>query len=86
MLKYYKLCIIQYCLLVNDYVTYVRYIQTDDLYHYIGYLYCNTLEYIQNINYTEIRKEEYDNSENKLYYKGKQYLYANMKFSNVNKK
>lgn len=33
-------------------------VDTDDIYHTIGYLYCNSLEHIERIDYKKLESEE----------------------------
>lgn len=84
MFKCYKLCIKQFNVFLNDYLCYVRYLETNDLYHFIGYLYCNSLEYIESISYVEITKEEYDTGINKVHYKGNTFIYDKIKPVGIN--
>lgn len=72
--KYYNIFIRQYSIIYNDYVVYVDYIKTKDIYHWIGYKYCTTIEEIKRIDYLEITKEQYDKGKRKTYYKGKEVL------------
>lgn len=53
-MKKYKLLIRKYSLLRNCYVVYVEIIETNDIYHEIGKIYCNTLADIRRIDYFEV--------------------------------
>ena len=44
--------------MANDYVRTEKTVTTNDIYHEIGWLICNSLEEIRNIRYYEIKKEE----------------------------
>ena len=59
-MKTYKLFIRKYDIGVNDYVVVERIIKTDDLYHEIGKIYCQSIEEIKRIDYKELKtnKEE----------------------------
>lgn len=54
-MKKYKLFICQYNIMVNDYVTYEKIVETNDIYHEIGYLYCNEIAHIKRIDYMELK-------------------------------
>lgn len=51
----YKLFIRKYDIRVNDYVVVERIIKTDDLYHEIGKIYCQSIEDIKRIDYKELK-------------------------------
>lgn len=57
-MKKYKLFIRVYDFYLNDYTTKERSIETDDIYHTIGYIYCTTLEHIKRIDYIEVKDEK----------------------------
>lgn len=69
-MKYYKLIIKVYSIFHNDYITKVKCIQTDDIYHYIGWLYCNTLEDIKRVDYQDITFDYYSKFKEYYYYNG----------------
>lgn len=50
----YKLWIRKYSLFKNDYVVEEKIVETNDIYHEIGYIYCTTLEDIKRIDYKEL--------------------------------
>lgn len=55
-MKTYKLFIRQYNIMKNDYVTYEKIVNTNDIYHEIGYLYCTELQHIKRIDYIELKE------------------------------
>lgn len=56
-MKQYKLFINKYNFFKNDYEVIEEIIETNDIYHEIGYIYCTTLEDIKRIDYYEIKSE-----------------------------
>lgn len=50
----YKLFIRKYNIEINDYETIEKIIETYDIYHEIGYIYCTTIEHIKRIDYCKI--------------------------------
>ncbi len=54
-IKKYKLFIRKYNIMVNDYVVEERIVETYDIYHTIGYIYCTTFEHIKRIDYFEVK-------------------------------
>ena len=50
-MKKYKLWIRKYNMLKNDYEVIEQVVVTNDIYHEIGYIYCNTIEDIKRIDY-----------------------------------
>jgi len=54
-MKTYKLFIRKYDILINDYIVEVRIVNTTDIYHTIGYIYCTTIVDIKRIDYFEIK-------------------------------
>ena len=46
---YYK----KFCIIARDYIPYIKVVYTNDVYHEIGKMICNSLEEIRNIRYTE---------------------------------
>lgn len=52
-MKRYNIYYQQYNIIVNDYISYIRVVETNDVYHIIGEMICNSLEAIKNIRYTE---------------------------------
>lgn len=54
-MKKYKLYIRKYNLFKNDYITEEKIVETNDLYHEIGYLYCTSIEHIKRIDYVELK-------------------------------
>ncbi len=57
-MRTYKLFIRKYNLFKNDYEVIEKIVETNDIYHEIGYIYCTTLEEIKRIDYTEIKEGE----------------------------
>ena len=55
-MKKYKLYIRKYNIMLNDYTTIEKVVETDDIYHEIGYIYCTSIEHIKRIDYFEIKK------------------------------
>lgn len=53
----YKIFIRKYNMMKNDYETIEEIVETDDIYHTIGYIYCTTLESIKRIDYYKIKEE-----------------------------
>lgn len=53
-LKKYKVFITRYNIIKNDYEIIEKIIETSDIYHEIGYIYCTTFEEIKSIRYFEI--------------------------------
>ena len=56
-LKKYKLFIRRYNLLADDYILEEKVVETDDIYHEIGYIYCTSIEAIKRIDYYEIKEK-----------------------------
>lgn len=54
-MKTYKIYIRRYSIVKNEYIVDVKIVRTKDIYHEIGYIYCNSLEEIQRIDYEEIK-------------------------------
>lgn len=54
-MKRYNLYYRKYNIMANDYISYVKIVYTDDIYHEIGKMICTSLEKIENIRYTEPR-------------------------------
>lgn len=54
-MKKYKLFIKRYNIIKNDYITEERIVETYDIYHTIGYIYCTSLEQIKRIDYIELK-------------------------------
>ncbi|MBR6613203.1 MAG: hypothetical protein IKK84_00360 [Clostridia bacterium] len=54
--KKYKLFIRKYDIKVNDYVVVEKIIETKDLYHEIGKIYCQSIEEIKRIDYKELKE------------------------------
>lgn len=57
-MRTYKLFIRKYNLFKNDYEVIEKIVETNDIYHEIGYIYCTTLEEIKRIDYAEIKEGE----------------------------
>ena len=55
--KTYKLFIQKYNIFTNKYSNEEKEIKTKDIYHEIGYIYCNSLEEIKRIDYKEVKGE-----------------------------
>lgn len=43
----------KYNIFANDYIPYIRIVETDDIYHEIGKMICTSLEKIESIRYTK---------------------------------
>lgn len=56
-MKLYKLFIREYDITTNDYKTREEIIETNDIYHEIGMLYCQSSVKIKRIDYIEITKD-----------------------------
>ena len=54
----YKLYINQYNIMINDYKVREEIVDTDDIYHTIGKIYCTSLAKIKRIDYEKIDKEK----------------------------
>lgn len=52
----YKLFILKYSILKNDYIVEECIVETKDIYHTIGEIYCKTIEDIKRIDYVKIKK------------------------------
>ncbi len=50
----YKLFIRKYNILKNDYFIEEKIVNTNDIYHEIGYIYCTTIENIERIDFKQI--------------------------------
>lgn len=57
-MKRYKLFIRKYNIFSNDYDVIVKIVDTDDIYHEVGYIYCTSLEDIERIDYYELKAAE----------------------------
>lgn len=57
-MKKYKLFIKKYNFIKNNYEVVEKIIETKDIYHEIGYIYCTTLEEIKRIDYVRLEKGE----------------------------
>jgi len=57
-MKKYKLMYHQYNIFSNNYEYKEKIIETDDIYHEIGKLYCTELCDIKRVNYKEIKNSE----------------------------
>lgn len=53
-MKKYKIFVTSYNIELNDYVVDVFVLNTDDIYHEIGRIYCTSLTKIKDISYFEI--------------------------------
>lgn len=56
----YNIYYTQYNIIANDYIPYIRVIETDDVYHEIGKMICTSLEKIESIRYTQPRASRED--------------------------
>lgn len=56
-MKKYKLFIRRYDIIKNDYIVEERIVDTNDIYHTIGYIYCNSIEHIKRIDYIELKQK-----------------------------
>lgn len=54
-MKKYRLVIRQYDIVKNDYVTVIKDVLTNDVYHEIGKIYCTSFVDIKRIDYYEIK-------------------------------
>ncbi len=52
----YKLFIRKFSIFANDYVVVTKIVETNDIYHEIGKIYCQSIEEIKRIDYTKIRE------------------------------
>lgn len=52
-MKRYNIYYAQYNPTVNNFVPYIRTVKTDDIYHEIGKMVCNSFETLRHITYTE---------------------------------
>lgn len=48
----------KYNIIANDYIPYIKIVETDDIYHEVGKIICNSLERIENIRYTQPRASQ----------------------------
>ena len=55
--KKYKLFIRQYDITKNDYIVREKIVNTHDIYHEIGYIYCNEISEIKRIDYQELEQK-----------------------------
>lgn len=62
-MKTYKLYIREYNLFKNDYVVRTEIVKTNDIYHEIGKIYCQSIVEIKRIDYIELKGGS-DNVEN----------------------
>lgn len=53
MVKRYNIYYQKYNIIANDYIFYIKVVETEDIYHEIGKMICNSIEAIKNIRYTE---------------------------------
>ena len=53
----YKLFIKKFSIYANDYIVVTNIVETDDIYHEIGKIYCQSLEEIKRIDYMKIKEE-----------------------------
>lgn len=51
----YKIFIRKYSIFKNDYEVVEKIVETNDIYHEIGYIYCTTLEDIKRITYRKMQ-------------------------------
>ena len=58
--KTYKLFIRKYNIFANDYIVEERIVNTHDIYHTIGKIYCTTIEEIKRISYMELKDSDVD--------------------------
>lgn len=59
-MKRYNIYYKKYNIFANDYIPYIRVVETDDVYHEIGKMICNSIEAIKSIRYTEPRGSRED--------------------------
>ena len=52
-MKRYNIYYKKYNIIARDYIPYIKVVETDDVYHEIGKMICNSIEEIKNIRYTE---------------------------------
>lgn len=50
----------KYNIFANDYIPYIKIVETDDIYHEIGKMICTSLEKIESIRYTQPRASRED--------------------------
>ena len=50
----------KYNIFANDYIPYIKIVETDDVYHEIGKMICTSLEKIESIRYTQPRASRED--------------------------
>ena len=72
-MKTYKLFIQEYNIMKNDYITREEIVKTNDIYHEIGKIYCQSLVRIKRIDYLDITKDLKQEIE-KLYDKEEQII------------
>lgn len=56
--KRYNIYYRKYNIFANDYIPYIKVVQTADIYHEIGKMICTSMEKIENIRYTEARASQ----------------------------
>ena len=56
-IKTYRLYIREYSLFANDYIVREEIVKTNDLYHEIGKIYCQSLVAIKRIDYEELKEK-----------------------------
>jgi len=54
----YNIYYSQYSITARKYISYIKVIHTEDVYHEIGWMICNALEHIDKIRYTRPRASE----------------------------
>lgn len=54
-MKRYNIYYRKYNIIANDYIPFVKVVETDDIYHEIGKMICTSMEKIDSISYTEPR-------------------------------
>ena len=52
-MKRYNIYYRKYSIIANDFIPFVKVVNTDDIYHEIGKMICTSLEKIERISYTE---------------------------------
>ena len=55
-MKVYKIYVTKYDITLNDYTTFKIIVETEDIFHEIGKIYCTSEEKIKDIRYEEIKK------------------------------
>ena len=57
-MKRYNIYYNKYNIMANAYISYIKVVNTDDIYHEIGKMICTSMEKIKSISYTEPRASQ----------------------------